>query len=141
MNGLTWTLGTLLALPAAVPAAPGKLEYNRDVRPILADNCFACHGPDSAARKADLRLDQRAMAMDGGAIVPGSPEKSPLVERIYSADKSEAMPPHKTNKKLTDSQKATLKQWIAEGAEYQPHWSFIPPTRPALPAVKNAAWA
>src|SRR5262245_5543940 len=141
MKLLSWTLGTLLALPAVVPAAPGKLEYNRDVRPILADNCFACHGPDSAARKADLRLDQRDMAMDGGAIVPGKPDESPLVERIFSTTKSEVMPPHKTNKKLTDAQKAILKQWIAEGAEYQAHWSFIPPTRPPLPAVKNEGWA
>src|SRR5215213_7966636 len=140
MKVLLWTLGTLLALAAVVPAAPGKLEYNRDVRPILADNCFACHGPDSAARKADLRLDQRDMAMDGGAIVPGKPDQSPLVERIYSADKSEVMPPHKTNKKLTDAQKAVLKQWVAEGADYQPHWSFIPPTRTPLPTVKNERW-
>src|SRR5262249_8024746 len=73
------------------------------------------------------------------AIVPGHPEKSALVERIYSTEKSEVMPPHKTNKKLSDAQKAILKQWIAEGAEYQPHWSFIPPIRPELPAVKNAA--
>jgi hypothetical protein len=142
MNCSHKTLASTLAvvLAFAVPASAGKLEYNRDVRPILAENCFACHGPDSAARKADLRLDQRNAAMDGGAIVPGHPEKSALVERINSTEKSEVMPPHKTNKKLTEAQKAVLKQWIAEGAEYQPHWSFIPPTRPELPAVKNAAW-
>ena len=89
-----------LALALAAPATAGKLEYNRDVRPILMDNCFACHGPDSAARKADLRLDRRDMAMESEAIVPGHPEKSALVERIYSAEKSEVMPPHKTNKTL-----------------------------------------
>jgi hypothetical protein len=138
MKPLLSSLG--LTLVIAAPASAGKLEYNRDVRPILMDNCFACHGPDSAARKADLRLDKRDIAMESNAIVPGHPEKSALVERIYSAEKSEVMPPHKTNKTLTSAQKATLKQWIAEGAEYQPHWSLIPPTRPALPAVKNEAW-
>ncbi len=132
------TLSALgLALILAAPAAAGKLEYNRDVRPILMENCFACHGPDSAARKADLRLDRRDDAVKAEAFVPGKPDKSALVERIFSADKSEVMPPHKTNKTLTAGQKAILKQWIAEGAEYQPHWSFIPPTRPPLPAVKN----
>jgi Protein of unknown function (DUF1553)/Protein of unknown function (DUF1549)/Concanavalin A-like lectin/glucanases superfamily/Planctomycete cytochrome C len=139
MKAASSTLGMVL-VAAAAHAGPGKVEYNRDVRPILIENCFACHGPDSAARKADLRLDQRDMAMDGGAIVPGKPDESPLVERIYSTSKSEVMPPHKTNKKLTDAEKATLKRWIAEGAEYQPHWSFIPPKRPTPPAVKNEAW-
>jgi hypothetical protein len=140
MKAFPLTFGMLLVASLA-SAGPGKLEYNRDVRPILAENCFACHGPDSAARKADLRLDQRDMAMEGEAIVPGQPGKSTLVERIYSTTKSEVMPPHKTNKKLTEAQKAILKQWIAEGAEYQPHWSFIAPTRPTPPAVKNGAWA
>jgi Protein of unknown function (DUF1553)/Protein of unknown function (DUF1549)/Concanavalin A-like lectin/glucanases superfamily/Planctomycete cytochrome C len=135
------TLSTLgLAFAFVAPATAGKLEYNRDVRPILADNCFACHGPDSAARKADLRLDQRDAAIKAEAITPGKPEKSTLIARINTADKAELMPPHKTNKTLTAAQKETLKQWIAEGAEYQAHWSFIPPTRPALPAVKNEGW-
>jgi hypothetical protein len=138
MIRIVFSLG--LALVFATSASAEKLEYNRDVRPILSENCFACHGPDSAARKADLRLDRRDDAIKAEAIVPGKPEKSPLVERIFTADKAEMMPPHKTNKKLTDAQKAVLKQWIAEGAEYQPHWSFIPPTRPGLPAVKNEAW-
>jgi hypothetical protein len=134
------TLATTLVLVGAACSAPAKLEYNRDVRPILADNCFACHGPDSAARKADLRIDNREDAIKSEAIVPGKPEKSPIVERIFSTEKSEVMPPAKTNKKLTAGQKEILKRWVAEGAEYQAHWSFIPPTRPALPAVKNQAW-
>jgi cytochrome c553 len=138
MRSTFLTLGLALAITA--PAAAGKLEYNRDVRPILMETCFACHGPDSAARKADLRLDRRADAIKAEAINPGHPEKSALVERIFSADKSEAMPPHKSGKTLTAGQKAILKQWIAEGAEYQLHWSLIPPVRPALPAVKNEAW-
>jgi hypothetical protein len=133
------TFAIVLVTAAAVQAAPGKLEYNRDIRPILADNCFACHGPDSAARKADLRIDNREDATKE-VIVPGKPEKSLLVERIFSSEKSEVMPPAKTNKTLTAGQKETLKRWIAEGAEYQPHWSFIPPMRPTPPAVKNEAW-
>ena len=135
------TLSTFILLAAFAQAAPGKLEYNRDVRPILAENCFACHGPDSAARKADLRLDLRDEAIKSEAFVPGKPEKSVLVERINTADQKELMPPHKTNKKLSVTQKAILKQWISEGAEYQAHWSFIAPTKTALPAVKNESWA
>src|SRR5438874_7298616 len=105
------TFAAMLFLAAAAQAAPGKLEYNRDVRPILAENCFACHGPDSAARKADLRLDLRDEAVTAEAFVPGQPDKSALVERIFSTVKSEVMPPHKTNKTLSATQKATLKQW------------------------------
>jgi hypothetical protein len=128
-----------LALSAAAQAID-KLEYNRDVRPILAENCFACHGPDSAARKADLRLDKRDIAIEHGAIVPGQPAESSLVERIVSSDADEAMPPPASKKKLTAAQKETLKRWIAEGADYQPHWSLIAPRRPELPPVKNVAW-
>jgi hypothetical protein len=126
---------------AAAPAVKsgGRIEYNRDIRPILAENCFACHGPDSAARKADLRLDQREVAVKTGAIVPGHAEKSALVERIF-AKNSDVMPPRRTQKKLTQAQKDLLKRWIESGAEYQPHWSFLPPIRPPIPAVKNTGW-
>jgi hypothetical protein len=117
-----------------------RIEYNRDVRPILAENCFACHGPDSAARKADLRLDRRDEAIQSGAITPGKPDKSTLIERIFSEERGEQMPPPKTRKKLTAAQKEMLRRWIATGAEYQLHWSFLAPTRPPLPAVRNAAW-
>src|SRR5262245_55781786 len=120
--------------------AGDKLEYNRDVRPILAENCFPCHGPDSASRKAGLRLDRRDDAMKAEAIMPGKPDESDLVERIFSDDASHLMPPPKTKKKLTAGQKETLKRWIAEGAEYQLHWSFIAPKRTPLPAVKNTIW-
>jgi mono/diheme cytochrome c family protein len=117
-----------------------KLEYNRDVRPILAENCFACHGPDSAARKGGLRLDQRENALKKKAIVPGKTAESELVARLHSGDSEEVMPPPSSHKKLTDIQKKTLERWIAEGAEYQSHWSLIAPKRPALPPVKNTAW-
>jgi hypothetical protein len=118
-----------------------EISYNRDIRPILADNCFACHGPDSASRKADLRLDQRAMSMDMGAIVPGDPDSSSLVYRIFSEDPEEIMPPPATKKSLTPEQKETLRKWVEAGAEYEPHWSFITPTRPEPPPVQDAAWA
>lgn len=134
---LAGSVSLLLSAPAI---AADKLQYNRDIRPILADTCFACHGPDSAARKADLRLDQRDMAMSSSAIVPGKPDESEMIARIFSDDPKEMMPPPKTNKKLTAAQKERLKQWVAEGAEYQKHWSFIAPTRPAVPTVKNQAW-
>lgn len=124
------------------PAKP-KLEYNRDIRPILAENCFACHGPDSAARKADLRLDRREDAVSSGAIVPGNLKESSLIDRVCTEDADAVMPPVKSLKKLTAVQKETLKQWVAQGAEYQQHWSFISPVRPAVPAFTDAkaqAW-
>ncbi|MCA9154599.1 MAG: DUF1549 domain-containing protein, partial [Planctomycetales bacterium] len=121
--------------------ADDGLEYNRDVRPILAEYCFACHGPDSAARKADLRLDQREAAIDFGAIVPGKPDESEVVARLFTDDADLVMPPRETKKSLSPAQKELLKRWVAAGAEYQPHWSFIPPERHEPPAVKNQAWA
>lgn len=120
--------------------AAEPLQYNRDVRPILADQCFACHGPDSAARKADLRLDQREAAIDSAAIAPGEPDASELVNRILTDDEAFLMPPPETRKSLTVEQKDILQRWIAEGAVYEPHWSLIPPTRPTPPEVQNAAW-
>ena len=140
--GLLAGLGTL---PGSVRAAEGppaaeELQYNRDIRPILAEHCFACHGPDSAARKADLRLDQRDVAVEMGAIVPGKPDASALVARIQATDADEVMPPPATKKKLTPQQKELLVRWIAQGAEYQPHWSLIPPQRPEVPQVRNFAW-
>jgi len=122
--------------PAAAPS-PAKIEYNRDIRPILADNCFACHGADSAARKADLRLDRRDDAVQSGAIVPGDAAKSTLIERVCSTEPTEVMPPPKTKKVVTEAQKQLLRRWVAEGAQYQPHWSFIAATRPAVPAFTD----
>jgi cytochrome c553 len=121
-------------------AVPGPLQFNRDIRPILVENCFGCHGADSAGRKADLRLDDRDAAIEMGAIVPGDPDSSVALDRIFSDDHEEVMPPPSAKKVLTAEQKALLERWIAEGAEYQPHWSFIPPKRPELPAVKNEGW-
>jgi hypothetical protein len=131
---------SVFVVGSSARAADKKISYNRDVRPILAENCFACHGADSAARKADLRLDRREDAIGSEAIVPGDVEKSALIERIFSTKKSQMMPPPKTKRTLTAAQKEILKRWIAAGAEYEPHWSFIAPKRPELPAVKNASW-
>ena len=127
-----------VATGAAVGAGP--IEYNRDIRPILAEHCFACHGPDSAARKADLRLDVREVAVELGAIEPGDPDSSELIARIQTADPNLVMPPPSINKPLSPEQKALLTQWIKAGAEYQLHWSLIPPERPLPPPVEDASW-
>jgi mono/diheme cytochrome c family protein len=128
------------AQPPAKANASG-IEYNRDIRPILAENCFACHGPDSAARKASLRLDQRDAAVEAKAIVPGKVTESEMIRRIIAdAGDKELMPPAKSNKKLKPEQIALLKKWVESGAEYQAHWSFLAPTRPKPPEVKDKAW-
>ena len=125
---------------AVLTQAGESIEYNRDIRPILAENCFACHGADSAARKADLRLDQREAAIDFGAIVPDQPDESELMARVLATDPDVVMPPPEIKKQLSQQQKDLLKEWIATGAEYQPHWSFIRPQPPELPTVGNEAW-
>jgi hypothetical protein len=137
---LLFMTGLVMVSSPAVGEERQTLAYNRDVRPILAENCFPCHGPDSAARKADLRLDQREAATAMGAIVPGDPNASEMIRRIESQDPDYRMPPPSVKKTLTEAQKAVLRQWIAQGAVYQPHWSLIPPVRPEVPQVKNAAW-
>ncbi|MDA1038874.1 MAG: DUF1553 domain-containing protein [Planctomycetota bacterium] len=116
------------------------LSYNEQIRPILVENCFGCHGADSASRKADLRLDQRDAAVESGAIVPGDADSSVMLDRIFSDDPEEVMPPPAVKKVLTADQKKLLQRWITEGAEYEAHWSFLPPQRPALPVVKNISW-
>ena len=116
-------------------------SYNRDVRPILATHCFACHGPDAAAREADLRLDHREDALASGAIVPDDPEASELIARILLPDDDPAaMPPASAHRRLTDQEKASLVEWVRAGAEYQSHWSFLAPTRPEMPDVTDPSW-
>ncbi len=118
MSRLRFFLGLAMAVAtAAATTAADKLDYSRDIRPILADKCFACHGPDPKQRQAGLRLDLRDDALkqlesDAIAIVPGKPDGSALVSRILSSDESERMPPSDSQKKLTDDQKALLKRWI-----------------------------
>jgi len=122
---------------ATAPTAPAPLHYNADIRPILSENCFACHGPDSAARKAGLRLDSRDFALSATAFVPGQPAKSKLIDRVFAAEPARRMPPVSSHKKLTEAQKAILRRWIAQGAPYEKHWSLTPPTLPAVPTIRN----
>ncbi|MEX2671049.1 MAG: PSD1 and planctomycete cytochrome C domain-containing protein [Phycisphaeraceae bacterium] len=142
IHHLSWLL---IAVVTASPAfAEEPVGYNRDVRPILAANCFTCHGFDATAREADLRLDAfehaTAPRKQTAAIVPGEPEASGIIQRITHDDPREVMPPPDTGHVVSDEQVAILKQWIAEGANYEDHWSFITPTRPALPEVSNPEW-
>ncbi|HJO09611.1 MAG TPA: DUF1549 domain-containing protein, partial [Verrucomicrobiota bacterium] len=118
----------------------GEVDFNRDVRSILADKCFACHGPAKEGRKAKLRLDDRAVAVKKGAITPGKPDESEMVLRIFSGDPEEVMPPPESKATLTNEQRNTLRRWIAEGAEYSQHWAFVPPRRPIAPAVNGESW-
>ncbi len=138
-------LNIVLALSLIAPArAATKLEFNRDIRPILSDNCFACHGFDVKNRKAGLRLDvpEGAFARneDGvAAILPGKLDASELIKRIIASDPDDLMPPPDSHKKLTPAQIATLKQWVTEGAAYQKHWAFEPPVKPVPPRTKDAS--
>ncbi len=135
-----------LAMTASVAsAADPKVDFNRDVRPILAAKCFACHGPDDSRRKAGLRLDlrdpaTRAVKSGAVAIVPGKPEESELVERIDAEEAERIMPPPGSHKTLSSRDRDILKRWIAEGAEYREHWAFLKPVRPDLPSVKARGW-
>ncbi|HXG09872.1 MAG TPA: DUF1553 domain-containing protein [Gemmataceae bacterium] len=140
---LAWM--ALLSAVAAAEPLPATVEFNRDIRPILSDACFQCHGPDRAKRKADLRLDtaEGAFADRGGyhAIVPGKPDESELFRRITAADETERMPPPRSGPRLTERQVALIRRWLEQGARWQKHWSLIPPQRPALPRVQNVGWA
>jgi hypothetical protein len=134
----------ILACSSQLPAAPPAIEFQRDVRPILSDACFHCHGPDKETRMAGLRLDRRdeatAQRKDGAAIVPKDPDKSLLWQRVTHASPAKRMPPAYSHKVLTDEQKEILKRWIEQGAPWREHWAFAAPVRPAPPAVKNTAW-
>src|SRR5262249_43843152 len=141
---LVVAMGILAAPIPARAAAPEPVSFNRDVRPILADTCFPCHGPDKAKRKVGLRLDteEGALAARKGRrpVVPGHPEKSEPIRRIAAADQDERMPPTTSGRSLTPQQIVILRRWIAEGARWQPHWSLLPPVRPTLPPARDAAW-
>ncbi|MBI4622078.1 MAG: DUF1553 domain-containing protein [Verrucomicrobia bacterium] len=141
-------IGIGLAIPGRCATPPGApVDFNRDIRRVLSENCLKCHGPDPKERKGNkggLRLDLRdsALADRGGyaAIVPGDPEQSELYLRITETNEDDVMPPLDSGKKLTPREIALLKAWIEQGAEYAPHWSYVPPTRPALPPVRDKAW-
>ena len=124
---------------------PRPVDFNRDIRPILSDKCFSCHGPDAVAKKIPLRLDSEAAAKAdlGGrrAIVEGDPDASTVVKRITAEKPAMRMPPVYSGLKLTELEIQTIQEWIRQGAKWQKHWAFIPPVRRPLPAVSDAGWA
>ena len=139
-------LAAFAAVASHGPGADAPISFERDIQPILSENCFHCHGPDAEARKARLRFDQRdsalAPAKSGAtAIVPGKPDESELVARIFSNDPDEVMPSPQSHRTLTLAQKNLLKRWIAEGATWNEHWAFSPPQRPDIPKVDAPAAA
>lgn len=133
-------VGWLVATwPMAMGWAQEPVSYRREIQPILARNCFACHGPDAEQRQADLRLDQEETAK-ANAIVEGQPDESSLIERILSNEPTSVMPPPETGHTLTEEEKSLLRRWISEGAPYQSHWAFEPIQRPPVPTTTND-WA
>lgn len=138
-------LSMIAAQGSLFGASNGRVAFNQDIRPILADACFHCHGPDPGTRKAGLRLDTEAgffTAKEGEqpTVIKGQPEKSSLYQRLLSTDEDEIMPPPESHKELKPAEIAKIKQWIEEGAPWQPHWSLIKPERSPEPAVKDSAW-
>lgn len=139
-------LAAMLAARESLAQSRAAIRYDRDVRPILSDRCFRCHGPDAGAREAKLRLDTfedaTAERRGGRAIAPGDPASSLLIARVAHADADERMPPSDSGKRALDAREIdVLREWIAAGAQYEPHWSFVPPSRPAPPSVRDASWA
>ena len=134
---------TVVTLHAQLGFA-AEVDFNRDIRPLLARNCFACHGPDEQTREADLRLDTATGAtadLSGHrAIEPGKPESSELIKRINSDDPDLVMPPADHGHELTANDKRMLSKWIAAGARYDIHWSFTPPEKVALPPIRHSQW-
>ena len=136
----------LLSMMAVPVSADLTVDFVRDVRAIFAENCYACHGPDQATREADLRLDVRDAAVSElpsgkTPIVPHRPSESELIKRINSSDDSLRMPPPESKRSLSDADRQLLTRWIEEGAKFDRHWAFVPPTRPALPELQYRAWA
>ena len=132
----------LSLLPALAPAAERPVSFNRDIKPIVAGKCFACHGPDAKERKGDLRLDQAEAAHASGALKADSDGVVAIVERITSSDPDMRMPPAASKKpSLTPEEVALIKRWVAEGAKYDAHWAFVPPVKHAPPEVTDAAWS
>jgi hypothetical protein len=139
MRAFLLTAAVVALLLPALSACAADVDFTRDVRPILSRHCFKCHGFDDKARKAKLRLDVREGAVKK-AVVPGKPDDSLLVRRICSTDDDEVMPPPATKNPLTDAEKSVLKRWVADGAEYTTHWSFVAPKQAPLPKVKQTDW-
>ena len=135
----------LLLVACVARAGAGDVEFRRDIRPILSDKCFRCHGPDPGERQTTLRLDRKASALavlesGGRAIVPGDLAASELWQRITSDDSDFQMPPPEASKPLTAEEREQIRRWIEQGANWSEHWSFVAPVRPALPAVRQRDW-
>ncbi len=133
-------LGLLALLPPATAAEPARVSFNRDIRPIMSDTCFHCHGFDAKAREAGMRLDLREEALkptetDARPIVPGKPDESEIIARIF--DPIEPMPPEDSHKLLTPAQQELFRRWVAEGAVYESHWAYAPLVRPAVPVIQS----
>src|SRR6056300_1512445 len=122
-------------------AASGEIHFNKDILPILSDHCMACHGPDKAQRKADLRLDTKEglfATLDGDSVVlPGAPDKSLLIERIQTHDPDDLMPPPEAKNPMTQDQIDLLVAWVEQGAQWEGHWAFVTPRVPDLPEVAD----
>ena len=131
--------GLALALGTISLRAEEAIDFDRQIRPILANTCFTCHGPDEARREADLRLDREDDAK-AAVIVPGHPDESELIRRITSEDEFERMPPVDAKQQLTPEQIALLTKWVSAGAPWTQHWSFVPPKAAPLPQVSDATW-
>src|SRR4029453_9111402 len=132
---------SLKASAQASSSAPAPLSFNRDIRPILSNNCFACHGPDEKKRETDFHFDTKeGMFLEEGIVVPGSAAKSVLVKKITEPDPKDRMPPPDSGHALTDAQIALLKRWIDEGARWDTHWAYTAPSRPEPPAVRQTQW-
>ncbi len=129
--------GVSVAVPAAAVEAD-TVAFARDIQPLLSKYWFACHGPDEESREADLRLDERDAAVESGVIVPGQPDASELLRRVLSEDPDERMPPAQTGTALSVREQNLLREWIAAGAEYTPHWAFVRPVQPPVPHTRQA---
>jgi len=135
---LIFSVAMLLLVTAGRLRAAGP-DFAREVRPILAQYCFKCHGPDDKTRKARLRLD-RPVSLDRGVLIPGKPEDSEMVARVFATEADRVMPPPATKTLLTDTQKQTLRKWVAAGAEYTHHWAFVKPSRPPTPLTSGQVY-
>src|SRR3954447_3023095 len=127
-------------LTLGAPVLFGAVDFNRDIRPILSDNCFTCHGPDEKKRMANLRLDTPEAGLSR-IVTAGDPNGSKLFQRVSEPNKARRMPPPGAGTTLTEHQIELLKQWIADGAKWENHWAFVAPKTPKLPDVRNEAWA
>ena len=127
----------LLSTSVATADDASQVDFQRDIRPILSENCFQCHGPDAKARKSDLRLDiaTKALAHDPPLLVAGQPQKSLLWQKVSSNDPDVRMPPEESNRRLTSAQQDLIRRWSAQGGEFRRHWSLVPPVRRPPPTV------